>query len=196
MTGKQPPIYTNVSSYQTGTLADGWTNGVQTIYAGADGVYHQATKGNPAIKPERTSGLDVGGDLAFLNGRLTVGVTYYTEDTKDVILRTKSAADNAIPAGNGIMVEVLASLYHLTGEDRFRAEAEALAAAVHAHTAAHHPHAAHSVIALSSVAPMPHSHHPHAMAAAHSMAGRFRLIFSAMTHTLATMIAVSMKYFH
>ncbi len=86
VTGKQPPIYTNVSSYQTGTLLDGWTNGVQTIYGGADGVYHQGTKGNPGIKPERTSGLDVGGDLAFFNSRLTLGVTYYTEDTKDVIL--------------------------------------------------------------------------------------------------------------
>jgi TonB-linked SusC/RagA family outer membrane protein len=86
VTGKQPPIYTNVSSYQTGTLADGWTNGVQTIYGGADGVYHQGVKGNPAIKPERTSGLDLGGDLAFFNSKLTFGLTYYTEDTKDVIL--------------------------------------------------------------------------------------------------------------
>ncbi len=87
VTGKQPPIYTNVSSYQTGTLADGWTNGVQTIYGGADGVYHQGTKGNAAIRPERTSGVDIGGDFAFLDSKLTLGVTYYTEDTKDVILR-------------------------------------------------------------------------------------------------------------
>ncbi len=86
ITGKQPPIYTNVSSYNTGTLGDGWTNGVETIYGGFDGVFHEGTKGNPAIKPERTSGIDVGGDLAFLNGKVTFGVTYYNENTKDVIL--------------------------------------------------------------------------------------------------------------
>ena len=42
VTGKQPPIYTNVSSYQTGTLADGWTNGVQTIYPVTDVLEHRA----------------------------------------------------------------------------------------------------------------------------------------------------------
>jgi uncharacterized protein YyaL (SSP411 family) len=58
------------------------------------------------------------------------GYFYSADDTDDVILRTKTAVDNAIPAGNGVMVEVLATLYHLTGKDRFRAEAETLAAAL------------------------------------------------------------------
>ncbi len=85
--GKQPPIYTNVSSYNKLNIADGWTNGVQTIYNGFDGVAHEGTKGNPAIKPERTTGLDVGGDIAVLDGKLTFGATYYTDDTKDIILQ-------------------------------------------------------------------------------------------------------------
>jgi hypothetical protein len=58
------------------------------------------------------------------------GYFFSADDTADVILRTKSAADNAIPAGNGVMVEVLATLYHLTGDDKFRGEAEGLAAAL------------------------------------------------------------------
>ncbi|HVI90018.1 MAG TPA: thioredoxin domain-containing protein [Dongiaceae bacterium] len=37
------------------------------------------------------------------------------DDVSDVILRTKSAGDNATPNGNGLMVEVLSRLYHLTG---------------------------------------------------------------------------------
>ncbi len=43
---------------------------------------------------------------------------YFTaaDDVGDVIIRQKSAADNATPNGNGIMVEVLARLYHLTGK--------------------------------------------------------------------------------
>ena len=47
-------------------------------------------------------------------------------DTTDVILRTKPVLDNATPAGNGAMAEVLARLYHLTGRDDYRARAEAV----------------------------------------------------------------------
>jgi uncharacterized protein len=51
------------------------------------------------------------------------------DDTKDVIVRTKTAADNATPSGNGTLLGVLARLYYLTGEDRYRARADRLAAA-------------------------------------------------------------------
>ncbi len=50
-------------------------------------------------------------------------------DTPGLITRTKHANDNAIPAGNGVFVGVFARLYHLTGDDRYRAKAEALTAA-------------------------------------------------------------------
>jgi len=48
------------------------------------------------------------------------------DDTTDVITRSKSAADNATPSGNGVMLEVLGRLYALTGDDDFRNRAEAL----------------------------------------------------------------------
>ena len=51
------------------------------------------------------------------------------DDVTDVIQRPKSAADGAIPNGNGAMVGVLARLYHLTGEERYRDRASALVAA-------------------------------------------------------------------
>ncbi len=40
--------------------------------------------------------------------------------------RPRSAADDATPAGNGLMAEVLARLYHLTGEPRWRDRAQAV----------------------------------------------------------------------
>ncbi len=58
------------------------------------------------------------------------GDSYFTtaSDAADVPLgpaaRPRSAADNATPAGNGLMAEVLARLYHLTGDPRWRAQAE------------------------------------------------------------------------
>ncbi len=54
-------------------------------------------------------------------------------DAADVPLgpavRPRSAGDNATPSGAGLMADVLARLYHLTGEDAFRVEAEAAIAA-------------------------------------------------------------------
>ena len=47
------------------------------------------------------------------------------DDATDVISRTKSATDQATPSGNGLMVEALARLYYLTGDDRYRARADA-----------------------------------------------------------------------
>ncbi|WP_207485339.1 thioredoxin domain-containing protein [Arenibaculum pallidiluteum] len=51
------------------------------------------------------------------------------DDGERLIVRTKSAADSATPSGNGVMVEVLARLWCLTGEPRYRERAEALVAA-------------------------------------------------------------------
>jgi uncharacterized protein YyaL (SSP411 family) len=48
------------------------------------------------------------------------------DDTRDVIVRSKSINDHAVPSGNGTMVEVLARLYLHTGEETYRARADAL----------------------------------------------------------------------
>jgi uncharacterized protein YyaL (SSP411 family) len=51
-------------------------------------------------------------------------------DASDVPLtRPRTAADNATPAGNGIMAEVLARLFHLTGEPHWRTRDDAVLSA-------------------------------------------------------------------
>jgi uncharacterized protein YyaL (SSP411 family) len=48
-------------------------------------------------------------------------------DASDVpAARPRSAADDATPSGNGIMAEVFARLFHLTGDDAWRQRAEAV----------------------------------------------------------------------
>ena len=47
-------------------------------------------------------------------------------DATDVLVRPKNAQDGPTPAGHGTLVEALARLYALTGEDRYRARAEQL----------------------------------------------------------------------
>jgi uncharacterized protein YyaL (SSP411 family) len=58
------------------------------------------------------------------------GGYYYTaDDAEALIVRTRNANDNAVPAGNGVMVGVLGRLYHLTGSEAYRARAEAIVSA-------------------------------------------------------------------
>ncbi len=53
---------------------------------------------------------------------------YFTtaDDVDDVIVRAKTANDNATPAGNGVAAEALARLYYLTGKALYRERAEAV----------------------------------------------------------------------
>ena len=51
------------------------------------------------------------------------------DDTKQLIVRTRTAHDNATPAGNGTLAGVLARLYYLTGKDGYRTRAEAVGSA-------------------------------------------------------------------
>ncbi len=54
------------------------------------------------------------------------GYFIVADDTADILLRPKGIADHAVPSGNGVMVEVLARLFYLTGEEAYRQRAEHL----------------------------------------------------------------------
>ncbi|HEX6443382.1 MAG TPA: thioredoxin domain-containing protein [Stellaceae bacterium] len=54
------------------------------------------------------------------------GYFFAADDTQDLIARAKTAADAAVPAGNGTMVGGLTRLALLTGDDGFRRRAEAV----------------------------------------------------------------------
>ncbi len=52
------------------------------------------------------------------------------DDTSHLIVRTKIVFDNATPSGNGVMLDVLARLYLITGDTIYRDRADALVAAL------------------------------------------------------------------
>lgn len=58
-------------------------------------------------------------------------------DADDVIVRLKPVHDSAVPAANGVMVQVLAQLAVLTGDDHYRQRAEAVLAAFNSEIAEH-----------------------------------------------------------
>ena len=55
------------------------------------------------------------------------GYFYTADDAEALVARVKIADDSAIPSGNGMMLQVLAQLYYLTGESVYRDRAEAIA---------------------------------------------------------------------
>ena len=63
------------------------------------------------------------------------GWFFTADDTERLIVRARTAADNPTPSGNGMMVEVLARLWWLTGEAHYRQRAEAAVAAFAGETA-------------------------------------------------------------
>ena len=54
------------------------------------------------------------------------GYFFAAKDTEGLIARAKTAADSAVPAGNGTLVGVLTRLAILTGEEAYRRRAEAI----------------------------------------------------------------------
>jgi uncharacterized protein YyaL (SSP411 family) len=57
------------------------------------------------------------------------GYFFTADDAEALIVRAKSAEDHATPSGNGAMVTNLARLYYFTGDETYRARADALIAA-------------------------------------------------------------------
>lgn len=57
------------------------------------------------------------------------GYFFTAKDAEALIVRTKSASDNAVPAGNGVMIDVLTRLYLLTGETAYVDRAHAIVTA-------------------------------------------------------------------
>jgi uncharacterized protein YyaL (SSP411 family) len=54
------------------------------------------------------------------------GYFFAAKDTEGLIARTKTAADSAVPAGNGTMVGMLTRLAMLTGDEGYRRRSEAI----------------------------------------------------------------------
>ena len=69
---------------------------VLTNYGGVSlgslsGLISPATIGNPDLRPERQTEIEVGLDLSMLNNRLGIELTYYTQDIEDLLLERSLA---------------------------------------------------------------------------------------------------------
>ena len=84
---------------------------------------HEAT-GNPDYLTQATEWIDVL-DSFYLDPEKG-GYFMTASDTEQLIVRSKSAYDSAVPSGNGVIAGVLARLYYLTGSSSYLEKAESV----------------------------------------------------------------------
>ena len=87
-TGQEPDPYQTVATLSTADLGDGgWGPTLTPTQNGKGGLYTGAVLPQPSIRPERTREFEGGTDLAFLNERADLHVTYYNDKSTDVIFQ-------------------------------------------------------------------------------------------------------------
>jgi TonB-linked SusC/RagA family outer membrane protein len=85
--GVQAPAYAWDSYYFPTTEAESWgpaLDASSALYGG--GFSRSGVQGNPGIRPEIKSEIELGTDLRFWNDRISLSATYFNNKTKDVIL--------------------------------------------------------------------------------------------------------------
>lgn len=92
--GVAPPAYIWGTNYVSAGSSSGWGEVMDASYYGGS-IYRSTTRGNPNIRPEMKRETEFGADLKFLDNRLSIGATYYMNNTKDIILAV------AVPASTG-----------------------------------------------------------------------------------------------
>ncbi len=131
-TGSAARIFAFVSANMTehGRLRHCWVRG-QRRHAAVLDDYAQMIRAALALYEATGDSMYLDQALAWLavvNARFQdeAGGAYYlsADDVTDVITRSKTIADNATPSANGVMLEVLARLYLITGDAAHRQRAE------------------------------------------------------------------------
>ena len=106
--GVQPVPYLTQTYYvpaNTVQIADGWGSTLDAANFGG-GFIRSAVQGNPKIKPERKTEIELGADFRFLSDRLSLGATVYSNRTVDAILSVPVAATSGYTSTNANAAEI------------------------------------------------------------------------------------------
>ena len=91
-TGRAPFAYQNLNIFSGGQGAYAYgTGATNAAQSGTGGLNTSFVFGDPNLKFERTSEVEGGFDFGLLHQRIDGNVTYYSRDSKDVILNTPVA---------------------------------------------------------------------------------------------------------
>jgi hypothetical protein len=97
------PFYVPNNSTTVYSVNDGWTTGIFFPFRGNPGFTYFPIQGNLDLEPSKTTDLEVGLDLRFLNDRLGLDATYYTRNSEKQIIAIN------IPASTGFQRAIINS---------------------------------------------------------------------------------------
>jgi len=87
----QPTPYNTATYYGSSAYGESWGSVVNSSAYG--GGYEQSSiLGNSGLRPEVKTEIEFGGDFRFMQDRINLGVTYFTNNVKDVLLPVSLAA--------------------------------------------------------------------------------------------------------
>ncbi|HEX8946592.1 MAG TPA: TonB-dependent receptor, partial [Gemmatimonadaceae bacterium] len=91
--GQEPGAYQLLSVLQAGAnfTDGGWGTQVQATQNNIAALFSSAAKGQPKIKPERTTEFETGMDVGLFGDRADAGLTFYNALSRDVIFQTPLA---------------------------------------------------------------------------------------------------------
>jgi TonB-linked SusC/RagA family outer membrane protein len=85
--GNDAFIYATQSYFNSaGTGGDGFIGGIQFPTASGNAFERSNTLGNNQLKAETTTTTEIGTEVKFLNGRISLDYTYYNSETEDQII--------------------------------------------------------------------------------------------------------------
>ncbi|HEY5823670.1 MAG TPA: SusC/RagA family TonB-linked outer membrane protein [Cyclobacteriaceae bacterium] len=99
--GIQPQPYLGQTVFNSGSFPDSYASTLRASSAVYGGGYSRSLiAGNEFLKPERKTETEIGFDLRFLQDRITLGATAYTNNTKDVILSLNTPSETGFNIKN------------------------------------------------------------------------------------------------
>jgi outer membrane receptor protein involved in Fe transport len=85
-TGKEPNVYATLATLGRTTFGSGYTDQLSSTQGGYGGLVTSGTQGNDNLKPERQKEFETGFDLGLFDQMADAGLTYYVDNSTDVIL--------------------------------------------------------------------------------------------------------------
>lgn len=84
--GIEPGAYNTVTYFDKPFVTDGFTPGLSFPYLGVNGYGYSSSMGNANLKPEILTGVEVGLDLRFWEGRINLDATYYNQTSSQLLV--------------------------------------------------------------------------------------------------------------
>ncbi len=84
--GVQPQSYQTSTTYIARGWGDGLGGALDPALYGTGSYLQNDDKGNPFLRPERKEEFELGADLRFLNNKLSLGFSYYKNETRDALI--------------------------------------------------------------------------------------------------------------